>query len=44
MPDPLTDAVKKTIKEIKGCDKLKVFRSTLIQNERWMKAANPRLE
>jgi hypothetical protein len=35
IPSVLSDHVKSTIKEIDGCQSLKVFRSTLISNERW---------
>ena len=35
IPSMLADHVKLTIKEIKGCESLKVFRSTLISNENW---------
>ena len=39
----LSDAVRDTIKEFDGCDRLNVYRSTLIENERWKKIANPKL-
>ena len=35
IPKVLSDHVKPTIKDIDGCQSLKVFRSTLISNERW---------
>lgn len=35
IPAALSDHVKSTIKEIDGCQSLKVFRSTLISNESW---------
>lgn len=44
MPQPLADAVKQTLKQIKGCKNLRIYRSTLIENERWMKIANPILK
>ncbi len=40
MPRPLADAVKSTLKGIKGCQHLKVYRSTLVDNERWKNAVN----
>ncbi len=44
MPKSLVDAVKSTLKGINGCDKLKVYRSTLIDNERWKSLANSNLK
>lgn len=41
MPKPLADAVKSTLKGMSGCEDLKVYRSTLIENERWKRVANP---
>jgi hypothetical protein len=35
IPSALSDHVKSTIKEIEGCNSLKVYRSTLISNENW---------
>jgi len=35
IPKSVSDQVKETIKEINGCKTLKVFRSTLIENEGW---------
>ena len=43
MPVPLKEAVKKTLKGIKGCGRLKIYRSGLIESERWKKAINPNL-
>jgi hypothetical protein len=40
MPDAFKRRVINTIKKIKGCDRLKVTRSTLIDNERWRKAGD----
>jgi|HubBroStandDraft_6_1064221.scaffolds.fasta_scaffold230909_2 hypothetical protein len=34
-PIALTDTLKETIREIRGCDSVKISRSTLISNERW---------
>jgi hypothetical protein len=44
MAAPLADAVKLSLKEVKGCAGVKIYRSTLIENERWKSAANPRLD
>ena len=43
MPKPLSDAVKKTLKSIRGCSKLEIVRSTLVENERWKRAVSPKL-
>ena len=40
MPRPLSDAVKETIRSIDGCAKLKIVRSTLVENERWKGVAD----
>ena len=40
MPKALVTAVKSTLKSIKGCQKLRVNRSTLVENERWKCAVN----
>ncbi len=40
MPEPLAKAVKSTLKDIKGCKNLKVFRSTLIESENWKSIIN----
>jgi hypothetical protein len=39
MTNRLKDAVKKTIRSIHGCEKIKVYRSTLIENQEWKKCA-----
>ena len=39
MPKTLADAVKKSLMSIDGCKGLEIFRSTLIENERWKRAA-----
>ena len=44
MPEPLAETVKSTLKCIRGCEKLKVHRSTLVDNERWKRVANPNLK
>lgn len=35
LPKSVSDQIKATIKDINGCKTLKVFRSTLIENEGW---------
>jgi hypothetical protein len=35
MPSSLSKSVARTLRSIKGCEKLKVSRSTLIENEKW---------
>jgi hypothetical protein len=42
MTQALVDTVKLTLRSIKGCTKLKVYRSTLIENENWMRLASPK--
>jgi len=39
---PLSDAIKATIRDIDGCAKLRVYRTTLIDNESWKNAILPR--
>jgi hypothetical protein len=39
MPKSLKDAVKLTIHSIPGCKKLKVYQSTLLENEQWKRSA-----
>jgi hypothetical protein len=39
---PLADAIKATIHDIDGCAKLRVYRTTLIDNESWKNAILPR--
>ena len=36
---PLSESVKKTLKSIEGCSNLKIYRSTLIDNQEWKKLA-----
>lgn len=36
---PLTKAMKTAIKQIPGCSALKVYQTTLLENEQWKKAA-----
>lgn len=39
MPLSLSDSVRKTIRLIKGCNRLPISRSTLVDNERWKQVA-----
>lgn len=39
LPPPLASAVKAAIKSTPGCSALKVYRTTLLENETWKKAA-----
>jgi hypothetical protein len=39
---PLADAIKATIHDIHGCSRLRVYRTTLIDNESWKNAILPR--
>jgi hypothetical protein len=43
MPAPLAEAVKDTLKQLDGCKTIKIYQSTLVENERWKKAAEPNL-
>ncbi|MFW5330492.1 DUF2971 domain-containing protein [Hydrogenophaga sp. ZJX-1] len=38
--DSVADRVKKTLKAIPGCSQVKIYRSTLVENEHWKKFAN----
>ena len=40
LPNVVSDRVKKTLKSISGCSKVKIYRSTLVENENWKKLAN----
>lgn len=40
MPSPLVDSVRKTLKDIPGCERLKIRRSTVVDSERWKSAVN----
>ena len=44
MPGPLPKGVKDTLRDLDGCKGIKVYQSTLIENERWKRAANPNLD
>jgi len=37
-------SVKEALKEMDGCKAIKIYQSTLIENERWKGAANPHLD
>jgi hypothetical protein len=39
-PPPLAKAMKTAIKQVAGCAGLKVYQTTLLENERWKKAAH----
>jgi hypothetical protein len=41
---PLANAVISTLRSIEGCEKLKIYRSTLVENERWKHLINPKLK
>lgn len=41
LPKTVADHVKATIKQLQGCQSLKVYRSTLVDNEDWKKFAAP---
>lgn len=43
MAAPLVKTVKQSMKSISGCERLKVYRTTLLENEKWKKAANRQL-
>ncbi|MNF89480.1 hypothetical protein D3C84_720080 [compost metagenome] len=36
----VVDHVKQTLKSIKGCGSLKIYKSTLVENENWKKFAD----
>jgi len=39
MPKALADAVKATIRSIEGCESIRVYQTTLLENERWKQSA-----
>lgn len=41
MPKGFKDAVKTTIHSIPGCENMRVYQSTLLENERWKRSAMP---
>ena len=40
LPEVVADRVKTTLKSIPGCSEVKIYRSTLVENEDWKKLAN----
>jgi hypothetical protein len=44
MPKPLSDTVVETLRGLEDCGGLAIYRSTLIENERWKRVANPDLK
>lgn len=40
LPNVVADRVKKTLKSIPGCSDVKMYRSTLVENEDWKRLAN----
>jgi len=44
MPEQLLKAVRTTLTGIKGCTNLRVHKSTLVENKRWKRIANPDLK
>lgn len=44
MARPLAATVKDMLKQIKGCAEKEIYQSTLIENDKWKKAANPQLD
>jgi hypothetical protein len=44
MPKSLADVVEDTIRSIDGCEKIEVYQTTLLDNERWKRAARDESE
>jgi hypothetical protein len=44
IPVPLFKAVKETLLELSGCERLAVYRSTLLENERWKDMAKAKIK
>ena len=44
MPLPFSKAVKETLRDISGCKRLKIYRSTLIENEKWKSVAKEKIQ
>ena len=44
IPKPLGETIKSSMKDVRGCSRLKVYRSTLIDTESWKRRANPGLK
>ena len=40
LAEPLVESVKRTLKSLPGCDGLRIYRSTLIDNKQWQKLAH----
>lgn len=40
LPSPLADSVTRTLREIRGCSRLSIQKSHLIENDRWKKAGD----
>jgi len=40
LPDALVETIKQTIKGINGCDKIKVYKTTLLSNANWLSAVD----
>lgn len=40
LSDAVANRVKETLKSIPGCSRMKIYRSTLVENEDWKKLAN----
>jgi hypothetical protein len=40
MAQSLSDSIKQTLQSIEGCSRLKIYRSTLIENEKWRSLAS----
>ncbi len=43
IPKPLGEAIKLSMKSVRGCSRLHVYRSTLVDTESWKRRANPNL-
>lgn len=44
LPPSVADNVKKTLRAIEGCSKLKISRSTLVENENWKEFADQQVQ
>jgi hypothetical protein len=42
--EALVETVRKTMRGLDGCAGLKVYKTTLIENDKWMRLANPALK
>lgn len=43
IPKPLSETIKASMKATRGCSRLNVYRSTLVDTEAWKRRANPNL-